>query len=124
MHYVGRQARELLFDVLRGFRPHAIGMRVIGAPHERAHTHLVDQLSADAVELKRSFALAPPVVARFHLEAQVAETVFPLEIHAIQRIGDPTDAALAKRDAYVRIALEHARADDSGEDVDEIHLKA
>ena len=44
---------------------------------------------------------------QFH---QVAEAVLELEIHPVQRIGEPAGAALAKRHAQVRIALEHAGA--------------
>src|SRR3989475_9680577 len=65
---VGRQVAELLGDVLRRLRPDAVGMRVVGAPHERLDAHVVDQPGADAVVLERRLALAAPVVARLHLD--------------------------------------------------------
>jgi hypothetical protein len=40
---------------------------------------------------------------------QVAEAVLKLEIHTVQRIGEPAGTALAERHAQARIALEHAR---------------
>src|SRR5437899_3792847 len=121
---VGGQVAELLLDVLRRFRPHAVGMRVVRAPHEGLDAHVVDQLGADAIELKRALALAAPVVARLHLQAEVAEAVLPLEVHPVERVGDPADAALAERDPDPRVALEDAGADDGGQDVDEVHLEA
>src|SRR5437899_9921210 len=63
---VGRQVTELLLDVLGRLRPHAVAVRVVGAPHERLDAHVLDQLGADAVELERALALAAPVVARRH----------------------------------------------------------
>src|SRR6185503_11322472 len=55
-----RQLLELLADVLLGLRPDAVGMRVVGAPHQRLGAHLVDELGADAVVLEGRLALAPP----------------------------------------------------------------
>src|SRR5262245_63530415 len=49
---LGRQVTELLLDVLRGLGPHAIRMRVVGAPHEGLHAEVVDELGADGVELE------------------------------------------------------------------------
>src|SRR5262249_45315022 len=83
-----------------------------------------DQLPADAIELERSLALAPPVVARLHLEAQVPEAILPFEVHPIERIGNPADAALSEGDAHVGIALEHAGTDHRGQDIGEVHLEA
>src|SRR5207245_5468020 len=77
-----------------------------------------------AVELEGALALAAPVVARLHLQAEVPEAVLPLEVHAVERVGDPADAALAERDADARVALEDAGTDDGGQDVDEVHLEA
>src|ERR1700675_1290433 len=71
--HLGGQVPELFLDVLRRLRPDAVAVRVVGAPHERRDAHVVDQLGADAVELEGAFALPAPVVARLHLEAQVAE---------------------------------------------------
>ena len=102
MRDVGRQVAELLGDVLGGVRPHAVGVRVVGAPHQGLDAHVVDQLGADAVELEGGLALPPPVVARLHLEPEVGEAVLPLEVHAVERVGNPADAALAERDAHVR----------------------
>src|SRR5882724_6276105 len=86
---LGRQVAELLGDVLRGLRPHAVGVRIVGAPHERLDAHLLDQLAADAIELERPLALAPPVVARLHREAEIAEAILPLEVHAVERVRNP-----------------------------------
>src|SRR4029453_19660463 len=76
----GRQMAELLLDVLGGLRPDPVAVRIVGAPHQRVLADLVDHLGPDPVELERSLALPPPVVARLHPEAQVAEAVLPLEI--------------------------------------------
>src|SRR5688500_6681533 len=105
---------ELLLDVLRGLGPYAVGVRIVGGPHERVDAHLVDEPRADAVELERRLALAPPVIARLHRQAEVAEAVFPLEVHAVQRVRDPADATLAEHDPEIRIALEHGGADERG----------
>src|SRR4029079_1561853 len=122
-HDVAGQVPEVLLDVLGRLRPHAVGVRIVGAPHQRLHAHVVDELGADAVELEGALALALPVVARLHREAEVAEAVLPLEVHAIQRVRDPSAAALAERDPNVRITLQHRRADDRGQDIDEVHLE-
>src|SRR5262245_40839817 len=124
LDHVGRQVAELLFDVLRRLWPHPVGVRVVRGPHERLGTHLVDHLRADPVELEGCLALAPPVVARLHREPEIAEAVFPLEVHPVERVGDPADAALAERDLQVRIPLEHRGADDRGQDVDQVHLES
>src|SRR5213594_1392738 len=121
---VGRQVAELLGDVLRRLRPDAVGMRVVGAPHEGLDAHVVDQPGTDAVVLERRLALAAPLVARLHLESEVAEAVLPLVVHAIKRVGDPADAALAERDPDVRVALEDGAADDGGQDADQVELEA
>src|SRR5499426_935151 len=121
--HVGRKVAELLLDVLRRLGPYPVGVRVVRRPHERLGAHLVDHLRADPVELEGRLALAPPVVARLHREPEVAEAVFPLEVHAVERVGDPADAALAERDLQVRVPLEHRGADDRGQDVDQVHLE-
>src|SRR5207244_11363512 len=82
-----------------------------------------DQLGADLVELEGGPALPAPVVARLHLEPEVAESVLPFEVHAVERVGDPADTALAERDPHVRIPLEDRGADDRRPDVDQVHLK-
>ena len=64
---VARQVAELLGDVFRGIRPDAVGMRIVGAPHQGLDAHILDQLGADAVVLKRSAALAAPVVCTENL---------------------------------------------------------
>src|SRR5438067_12347282 len=64
VHDIGRQAFELLHDVFRGFRPHAVGMGVIGTPHQRFDADVVDELGADPVELKGRAALPAPIFAR------------------------------------------------------------
>src|SRR5947209_1472155 len=104
--HIGRQVAELLLDVLRRLGPHAVGVRIVRGPHDRFLTHVLDELGADPVELERGLALAPPVVARLHREAEVAEAILPLEVHAIERVGDPADATLAERDPEARMALE------------------
>src|SRR5215813_15455413 len=123
-HDVGGQVAKLLLDVLRRFRPDPVWMRVVRPPHQRLHADVVDELGADAVELERGLALAAPVVARLYLQAEVAEAVRPLEIHPVERVCEPADAALAERDADVRVAFEHGGADERGQDVHEVHLKA
>src|SRR5919197_6409946 len=80
---VGRQVSELLLDVLRGFGPDAVRVGIVGAPHERLHAHIVDQLGADAVKLEGSLALPAPVVAGLHREPEIPETVLPLVVHAV-----------------------------------------
>src|SRR5215831_12450757 len=69
--HLGRYLGELLLDVLVGVGPHAVAVRVVGAPHQALGTHVVDQLGADAVELEGSLALAAPVVRRLHLQPEV-----------------------------------------------------
>src|SRR5262249_21545988 len=110
--HVLRQMAKLLLDVLRGLRPHAVRMRIVRAPHQRLDADVVDELGADAIELERRLALPAPVVARSHRQAEIAEAVLPLEVHPVERVRDPADAALAERDADARIALEHRGADD------------
>src|SRR5262249_41484920 len=114
VRHLGGQVTELLLDILGRLGPHAVAVGIVGAPHERLDAHVLDELGADAVELEGALALAAPVVARLHLEPEIAEAVFPLEVHAIERVGDPADAALAERDADVRVALEHGGADHRG----------
>src|ERR1700704_3987772 len=121
---VRREMAELLLDVTRRLRPDPIGMRIVRAPHERLDAHLLDQLGADRIDLEGGPALPAPVVARLHREPEITEAIFPLEIHPVERIGDPADPALAERDPDVRVALEHGRADHGGQDVDEVHLEA
>src|SRR6266478_8508653 len=105
----GRQMAELLFDVFLRFRPHAIRVRIVRTPHQRLYPHLLDQLGADAVELQRRLALAAPVFAWQRLELEVLVLVLVLEIHAVEHVGDPADAALAQHDADIGEALEHRR---------------
>src|SRR5262250_2840789 len=89
------QVPELLLDVLGRLRPHSVAVRIVGAPHERLHPHVLDELGADPVEREGRLALPPPVVAGLHLEPQVVEAVLPLEVHAVEGVGNPADAALA-----------------------------
>ena len=98
-------------------------MRIVGAPHQGLDAHLVDQLGAHAVVLERRLALPPPVLAGLQLERQVLVLVLVLEIHAVEHVRDPADAALAEGDADVRIALEHGPAHQSGQDVRQRHLE-
>src|SRR5208282_4498963 len=98
-------------------------MRVIGTPHQGFDAYVLDELGADPVELESGAALTTPILARLQLH-QIAEAVFILEIHPIEGVGKPADAALAQTDAEVRVAFEHAGADDRGDDVDQVHLKA
>jgi hypothetical protein len=44
----------LLRDVFRGFRPDAVGVLVVRAPHYRLDADVADQLGADRVELKQN----------------------------------------------------------------------
>src|SRR5260370_17605143 len=43
--YLGRQSGELLVDVLGGFRPDAVGMRVVRPPHHVSAPVTFDHLS-------------------------------------------------------------------------------
>src|SRR5262249_38078212 len=61
VHNIRCKAGELLLDIFRGFRPDAVGVRVIGAPHHGLDTDVVDELCADRVELERRLALAAPI---------------------------------------------------------------
>src|SRR2546425_11965621 len=88
------QVAELLGDIFRRLGPDTVGMRIVGAPHERLDADIVDQLGADRIELERRLALPAPVLARPHLQSEVAEAILPLEIHPIERVGNPPDAAL------------------------------
>src|SRR5262249_2268112 len=91
---------------------------------ERFDAHVLDQFGADRIELEGRPALPAPVVARLHREAEIAEAVLPLEVHAIERVWDPADAALAERDPDVGIALEHRRTDNRRQDVDQVQLES
>src|SRR5437870_744050 len=91
-------------------------MRIVRAPHQGFDPDIVDQPGADPVELEGGAALAFPILARLQRH-QIAETVLPLEIHAVERVGDPADAALAKADPQIRIAVQHAGANHRGDDV-------
>jgi hypothetical protein len=108
VHDFRGEAGELLLDVFRGFGPDAVGVRVVRALHHRLDADIVDELGADRVERESRLALAAPIFAglQFH---PVAEAVLEFEIHAVQRIGEPAGAALAKRHFEARIVLEHAR---------------
>src|SRR6185295_11004168 len=108
------QVAELLLDVLGGLRPHSVAVGIVGAPHQRVLADLVDHLGPDAVELERRLALPPPVVAGLHRETQVAEAVLPLEVHAVEGVGQPADPALSERDPDPGIPLEHRAADHRG----------
>src|SRR5438094_328556 len=114
---------ELLLDVARRLGPHAVGMRIVRPPHERLDAHLLDQLGPDRIELEGGPALATPVVARLHRETEIAEAVLPLEVHAIERVRDPADPALAERDPDVGVALEDGGPDHCRQNVDEVHLE-
>src|SRR5262249_12116164 len=98
-------------------------MRIIGAPHQGLDANILDQLGADPVELERRPALAPPILARLELH-QIAKAILVLEIHPVERVGQPADPAFTETDAQVRVALEHAGPDDRSNDVDQVHLKA
>src|SRR6185503_17416906 len=49
---VGGQVLELLVDVLLRLRPHPVGVRVVGAPHQGLDAHLVDELGAHPIVLE------------------------------------------------------------------------
>src|SRR5438128_1314938 len=91
------QVAELLGDVLGRLRPDTVGMRVVGAPHQRLDTDVVDELGADGIELERRLALPAPVLARAHLQSEVAEAVFPLEVHPVEREDRFRDLGLKMR---------------------------
>src|SRR5438034_11648502 len=78
-HVLGEVA-ELLLDVLGRLRPDAVGVGIVGGPHDGLVAQHLDALlpGADLVELEGGLALALPVVARLHGEAEVAEAVLPL----------------------------------------------
>jgi hypothetical protein len=78
----------LLLDVFGGFRSDAVGVRIVGAPHHRLDADVINELGADRVELEGRLALAASVFAWAQFD-QVAEAVLELEIHAVQRIGEP-----------------------------------
>ena len=64
MHDFGREALESLLDLARGFRPDAVGVRVIRAPHHRLRADVVDQLGADRVALECRLAPGALVFGR------------------------------------------------------------
>src|SRR4029077_4896554 len=94
----GGQVAELLVDILGRIGPDAVRMRVVRAPHQGLDADVVDQLGPDAVVLERGLALAAPVFAGPHLESEVTEAILPLEIHAVEGVGQPANATLAQRD--------------------------
>src|SRR5215472_9056197 len=120
---VDRQVLELLVDIAPRLRPHAIRVGVVRAPHQGLDAHLVDQLGADAVVLERRLALPTPILTRLPLQRQVLVLILVLEVHAIEDVGDPADAALAKGDPEVRVALEDRPPHEGGQDIRQRHLK-
>ena len=52
-----------------------------------------------------------------------AEAILELEIHAVQRIGNPADTAFAEGHAQMRITLKHPRAHHAGDNMNQAHLK-
>src|SRR5271156_1559404 len=95
-------------------------MRVVRAPHQGLNTDILVELGADRVELERRLALAAPILARLHLH-QIAEAVPVLEIHAIERIWQPAEAAFAERNPPPRMTFEDPGAYPRAVDVDEPH---
>src|SRR6186713_3449798 len=89
------QVPELLLDELLGVGPHPVRMREVRAPHDGLRPQLVEQGHTDAVALVGGLALPAPVLAGTHGQLEILELVFPLEVHAIEDIGNPADAALA-----------------------------
>src|SRR5579885_1801656 len=122
--HLGRQMAELVVDVLLRLRPHPVRMREVRAPHQRLDAHVLDQLGADAVVLEGRAALVAPVLARQLLQLEVLVLILVLEIHAVDDVGNPADAAFAEDDADVREALEHRRAHQVGQDRRQRHLEA
>src|SRR5207245_9904781 len=112
---VRRQVPELALDVLRRIRPDAIGMREIRRPHDIVDPELVEELHADLVGLEGGLALPPPVLARSHAQAEILELILPLEVHAVEDVGDPADPALAEHEGDPRMALQHAPVDHAHE---------
>src|SRR5438045_9524692 len=98
-------------------------MRIIRTPHQGLDAHILDELRADPIELERGAALPAPILARLQFH-QIAEAVLEFEIHAVERVGKPADAALAKAEAHVRVALQHTGADNRGDDIDEYDLES
>src|SRR5437899_12544379 len=117
---VRRQVPELALHVLRRIRPDAIGMREIRRPHDIVDPELVEELHAGLVGLEGGLALPPPVLARSHAQAEILELVLPLEVHAVEDVGDPADSALAEHEGDPRMELQdrpvdHAHAEHASE---------
>src|SRR5215475_10666619 len=106
-----RQMTQLLLDELLGVGPHPVRVREVRAPHDGLRPQLLEQSHADAIALVGGLALAAPVIAGTHRQLEILELVFPLEVHAIEHVRDPADAALADDELEVRVALEHAGED-------------
>src|SRR5262249_39242966 len=121
--HIRGQMAELALDVLGRVRPDAVGMREVRGPHDVVHAELVQELHAHLVGLEGRLALALPVLAGQHAEAQVLELVLPLEVHAVEDVGDPADAPLTPHQGDARVPLEHAAVDHAHEDHGHEHLE-
>ena len=102
---------ELFINKLLRVGPHAVGVGEVGTPHDVFHAQIVEQLDADPVRLVGGLALPVPVLAGFHGQCEVFELVFPLEVHMIDEIRDPADAAFTDYDLYLRAPLQNAGVD-------------
>src|SRR5262245_41762811 len=112
-----RQMPQLALDELLRVGPHPVGMGKVRAPHHPVDPQLIEELHPDGVRLVRRPALAPPVLARGHGEAEVLELVLPLRVHPPEHVGDPANPRLAENHLETRIALEGPREDHRGQDV-------
>src|SRR5262245_31600486 len=96
-----RQHAQVLLDVLSRFRPHAVGMRIVGAPDDVV---LADQRN-DGLEvlilLVRHVSLSPEVVAGLHREPERAGAVVILGVEAVEHVGEPGHARLAEHESEV-----------------------
>src|SRR5215470_19868143 len=105
------QVAQLTLDEFARIGPHAVRVREVRTPHDGIVPNVVEEFDADAITLVGRPALATPVLARPHSQANVLELVLPLRIHAVQHVRDPTNPALANDDLDVAVSLKHAGED-------------
>src|SRR5262245_36728255 len=105
------QVAQFALDELARVRPHSVRVGEVRTPHDGIVSQIIEKLDADAITLVGGSALAAPVLARPHGEAQVLELVLPFRVHTVQYVGYPADPALADHDLDVAVTLEHAGED-------------
>ena len=116
----GHVGQDLLHDGLRA-RKRRLGVRVVGAPHQRLDADDVAHAHAVAVLLEAGEAVAVPEVGRERallLEPVPLATTRPVRVgvvHLVEEERDPRELVLDRADPQPREPLEHAGEDEVGD---------